>query len=70
MKHVTSIVVLLFAACWLTCSTGHAQIVYWSNNFDTNAPKHWAITHAWHIDSPGEGPPLSANGSHSHSIPN
>jgi len=67
MNQARNIFALLYATLWLACGEGHAQIVLWSDNFETNATRHWIPTSVWHTGSPTGGPPLNGKGFHTHS---
>ena len=45
----------LCAALSLIFGQGHAATVVWSDGFETNTPKRWAATGAWHIGTPTKG---------------
>ena len=46
----------------LASGRGHAQTVFWSDNFETNVPIRWTATAPWHIGPPTAGPSAAHSG--------
>lgn len=47
---------------FLSANCGHAETVFWSDNFETNAGSRWTANNVWHIASPTAGPSTNAAG--------
>ena len=57
----------LSTALLLVVGDGRAENVFWSDNFETNAPSRWTTNNTWQIGSPTAGPATNATGFRTHS---
>ena len=64
MNRLRNIFAGLCSTLLLALGQGHAQTVFWSDNFETNAASRWTSTGIWHIGPPATGPSAAHSGSY------
>lgn len=67
MNRLQNIFAGLSLGFLLLASRGHAETVFWADDFETNAASGWTTNGMWHISSPTAGPAINAAGFRSHS---
>jgi hypothetical protein len=63
MNRLENIFACCCAGLLLTAGRGHAETVFWSDNFEINAGNRWTTNSVWLIGSPTFGPANTHSGS-------
>ena len=67
MNRIENILATGCAGWLLATGSGHAETVFWSDDFETNATSRWTTNSMWHVSSPTAGPVVNAAGFRTHS---
>lgn len=54
-------------ALWLAAAGAQAQVVVWSDGFETNTPSRWQTSAVWKMGAPTTGPAVNNQGYRTHS---